>query len=447
MKTKSKQNGHFVCFAFVFFLSASSVSAQCVSLTSSLMYGLPVARWGGEVARLQEQLKNLGYFSGPQTGRFGSVTHTALRRFQKDELLYESGITDKETRDALYARCLAKPATSSKGNFLQDATKQFAWTFKGKQYSIDVPLRSALYEDYKRSEKSYRYVGELPDDWLDSFNRQFLTTKEGDMTFRHLANELDRLAKKEGLSGDLRIEFVLSFVQSIPYDHEQVVSATYNNYPYETLFTGKGVCADKTYLGYLLLRELGVGVAVFYYTDVKHAALGIKCSKEDGVHGTEYCYAETTSLLPIGAIPSSFNSNGVVANSSATSSLDRIFETDHLGIVYVSQMREGSSYGGVNQLRQSVTRLRDIKTTTTRQKESIKEKEQFVSSLEQKIKDERSLLLLTSDIASYNAKVRSYNLLLENYRSVFAHYKEEVDNYNKQIAEYNVLLQKLSTAK
>ena len=57
---------------------------------------------GSEVRRLQRRLKELGFSPEGVDGGFGEKTETALRRFQRDRGLAESGQMDKQTFDALF---------------------------------------------------------------------------------------------------------------------------------------------------------------------------------------------------------------------------------------------------------------------------------------------------------------------------------------------------------
>ena len=56
---------------------------------------------GDDVATLQEQLKALGYYSGKVSGSFLDGTRAAVRQFQKDYKLKETGIVDGETEALL----------------------------------------------------------------------------------------------------------------------------------------------------------------------------------------------------------------------------------------------------------------------------------------------------------------------------------------------------------
>jgi hypothetical protein len=52
---------------------------------------------------VQARLKNLGYYKGEVTGALDDETRRALRRFQREKGLEESGEADQETRNALTA--------------------------------------------------------------------------------------------------------------------------------------------------------------------------------------------------------------------------------------------------------------------------------------------------------------------------------------------------------
>lgn len=56
---------------------------------------------GPDVVVLQLKLVKLGYYQERAKGTFGKDTEAALRAFQRDNRLPESGITDKETLQLL----------------------------------------------------------------------------------------------------------------------------------------------------------------------------------------------------------------------------------------------------------------------------------------------------------------------------------------------------------
>ena len=66
---------------------------------------------GDDVTRLQQHLKDLGYFNQNPTGKFRSITKKAVSEFQKNNGLEATGVADLETQKLLYSGfALAKGA-------------------------------------------------------------------------------------------------------------------------------------------------------------------------------------------------------------------------------------------------------------------------------------------------------------------------------------------------
>jgi hypothetical protein len=81
----------------------------------------------------------------------------------------------------------------------------------------------------------------------------------------------------------------ISLVQHIPYRH----SAGPVRYPYLTLVEG-GDCDDKAALMAYLLRGLGYGVALLYFEEEQHMAVGLQCPGESGYRDTGYLFIEAS---------------------------------------------------------------------------------------------------------------------------------------------------------
>ncbi|MDD6049771.1 MAG: peptidoglycan-binding protein [Clostridiales bacterium] len=58
---------------------------------------------GEDVTRLQEKLTKLGYYDGEITGSYGDLTRAAVKAFQADFSLLQSGEADLETQEMIYA--------------------------------------------------------------------------------------------------------------------------------------------------------------------------------------------------------------------------------------------------------------------------------------------------------------------------------------------------------
>ncbi|MEG1195959.1 MAG: peptidoglycan-binding protein [Clostridia bacterium] len=72
---------------------------------------------GTDVKRLQQQLKNLGYYTGSVDGTYGEGTATAVQSFQSVNGLTSDGKAGKATQEKLYsANAKKKPAGSNNNN-------------------------------------------------------------------------------------------------------------------------------------------------------------------------------------------------------------------------------------------------------------------------------------------------------------------------------------------
>ncbi|NMB66457.1 hypothetical protein GYA25_00110 [Candidatus Woesearchaeota archaeon] len=92
----------------------------------------------------------------------------------------------------------------------------------------------------------------------------------------------------------------ISLVQNIPYKESNrsiFVAGSlmgYRRTPYEVLYENQGVCGEKSLLLVFLLKELGFGSSMFYFSKENHEAVGIKCTKDMSFYDTDFCFIETT---------------------------------------------------------------------------------------------------------------------------------------------------------
>lgn len=158
---------------------------------------------------------------------------------------------------------------------------------------------------------------------------KFVYINSADSVISDIATKIKDIGIRRNLSSDQTVELASCFVQNIPYDDyraEYVLSAVGGNrssteqFPYETLYKNSGICTDKTYLGSLLIQELGYGTGIMLFPDAEHMALGIEAPDGYTDFGTKYVYAEmTTSDFVLGEIPSDVSeANGKPAVSIST---------------------------------------------------------------------------------------------------------------------------------
>ena len=80
-------------------VSADNVQPYgCVTLNYNMRYGSRDGYTNGEVSRLQAYLNGKGYLSVGPTGYFGSMTLSAVQRFQRENNLYSAGYVGPQTR-------------------------------------------------------------------------------------------------------------------------------------------------------------------------------------------------------------------------------------------------------------------------------------------------------------------------------------------------------------
>ena len=123
------------------------------------------------------------------------------------------------------------------------------------------------------------------------------------MSFRTSSNGITSGSKQD------RINFVLSFVQSLPYTLDTVSTGydEFRRYAIETLIDGGGDCEDTTILVAAILR--GLGEKTVLICTPGHIAIGVSGNFSGAsvpYNGTEYYYCETTGTgWTVGDLPSS----------------------------------------------------------------------------------------------------------------------------------------------
>jgi transglutaminase-like putative cysteine protease len=140
----------------------------------------------------------------------------------------------------------------------------------------------------------------------------------GDPVIKNIAQEFKK--RTAGWSDIDRANYVLHFVQSIPYKYDKEGDALNEhwNYPAETLWRNQGDCEDHAILYAALMKELGYNVALL---DVRttgggHLAVGLDVKGGSGAQiiyqNTIFFYCEATPSLTgsnwdnVGYMPSGY---------------------------------------------------------------------------------------------------------------------------------------------
>lgn len=279
---------------------------------------------------------------------------------------------------------VSTPVSSLPANFEQ---RNYEFKYKNVSFGTSLSLSADIYKNYSSADKVYTYLVDSPPPNLrEAFYNMFLaTTKSGDTSVKDLVANINKLAIVNNWSSDEVAEAVLAVIQYIPYDQEKADAADREPfYPYETLYLNQGVCSDKTFLAYKVLRQLGYGAAVLDFPEINHSAVGIACPLEYSLAGSGYCYVETTNYFPISVIPNSINGQA----KSGDYSFDQLFVESKLGTIEILNKTSGKTYQRAFLVRDQARALAD---------------------LYQDIISSRDTLSTNDEIRAYNAKVETFN--------------------------------------
>ena len=166
----------------------------------------------------------------------------------------------------------------------------------GEENFLDFEVYGILNDYFYSLKQSINYNGN------EDFSRaDFKLNKMDDEIQREFI--LPLVVQIQNLASDNKDEqarIAISLVQNIPFGESNKIynfgntKINYSRYPYQVLYDYEGICGEKTELMGFLLRELGFGIAFFYYADENHEVLGIKCPVEKSFANTGYCFVETT---------------------------------------------------------------------------------------------------------------------------------------------------------
>ncbi|MGM0441526.1 MAG: hypothetical protein ACQEQC_03810 [Elusimicrobiota bacterium] len=336
----------------------------------------------------------------------------------------------------------------------------FRWWYKNRPYRLDLTLYESLYKFYAGQPKSVSYLDFKgpPRDWQEKFYALFTTVPGRENIFSVIARKIKKMGDRRSLSDDEIVELVITFIQSIPYDRENADRILKEEqsvkYPYEVLYKKRGTCSGKSFLGALILEDLGYGWAFFIYEERQHLALGLQVPDKYSNYDSGYCYVESTVFgLPPGIIPEFGEDSGVmpvqnykfekkdILDTGRDSGIFPEISTEKLGEVEIYQKHTGKEYTGIKEVmdkRNRIIQLYDSaavdKNMIERLKGKVSRKEREITRYIKKMKQEKK-----------RNNVDKYNNMVEIYREKHKNYREDLDRYNRLVKEYNRKIKKYNS--
>lgn len=335
----------------------------------------------------------------------------------------------------------------------EEAKQQsFSWKYGGREFHISQTLYGSYYRYYAALPTGVADDGRSELELHEAGNAMFMTPAPGDDTVKRLAEALRSLAKEQKFSDDRLAELVVAFVQAIPYDQGKTDRRSAGRdgetekilYPYETLYQKTGVCQDKSYLAYMLLRELGFGVSIFLFPDPadNHMAVGIKCPAEYANYGSGYCFVETTSTgNKIGIIPELISGSRVATSDIEIGSVggpepDGGYQP--LGHVEIMNVSSGQEYAGIAYTIATRNEIERLKTAIAADRRTLKTEKAAIDAAQDELDRMRQKLDRLMDDKEYD----DYNDLAKKYNKALSALKKDIAAYNAKVASSNAMVKK-----
>ena len=171
-------------------------------------------------------------------------------------------------------------------------TVNYEYVLRGTHSQISYIVYGGMNSYLKGQPRYITYRGDQPQPTDIDFIMRNLDNEEQQYLLDPLVKKIQDITPNKNDQARIAI----SLVQNINYDIDSLRSGEIKEkYPYEVLYTGCGVCSEKSELLAYLLRGLGYEVAMFRFKEEKHAAVGIKGPQQYCYRDTGYCFVESTS--------------------------------------------------------------------------------------------------------------------------------------------------------
>ena len=302
------------------------------------------------------------------------------------------------------------------------------FSFQDSEVSVKFFVDTILYEDAKNADKSVYLYDDLSDDeWSSEYYRSFVGNEYMDEVYEAVLGSLRQVRDRMSLDDDEYAELLSVYVQSIPYQTDDVL--TDPRYPVEIVYDNYGDCDDKSILLAGLLLKEGYDVALFEFDDEEHMNVGIRssgCQYRD----TGYASIETTEVNLIGWEKIEIGD-------------DVLLDSDPLVITFDNE--GGLWYTSCGEVQEIYDAFESSAESCEDLSARIEKGEAELDSLEAEINSLNKMLdqlKKNGQVSQYNSKVQSYNSKVNTYNQKADALQSLVDEYNECVGVYNTILEK-----
>ncbi len=225
----------------------------------------------------------------------------------------------------VFSLFIAIPITPEASSQIYERKVSYTWEFGAEEYTVYIHLgekKGVMWDDNTIQlyvpGSQYEYYRALPGGFRIASNYSYFGyfATPGDPYLRELAFALHNISLLRGFDNLTEANFILSFVQEVPYvdDYTSTGFVDYYKFPLETLMDG-GDCEDKSILLHTLLDILGYRAVLFvmevHYMGIEgHVAVGLNITnsaspfsrflKDYYVYGgRRYYYMESTGSTSV----------------------------------------------------------------------------------------------------------------------------------------------------
>jgi hypothetical protein len=182
--------------------------------------------------------------------------------------------------------------------------RTFNFRYRTVDYSVRLPVNTSILHTASASSNKYMIIDSKE---VGYFYQKMTDDPAMEPFYSDILKELRKQRYKGGrtLTDDEYLEFLVSFVQQIPYDNTTTGNP---RYPVEVIYDQKGDCDEKSILLTGLLSREGYDVGLLIFPTLNHATAGIRIHLATNKpsfrvfsdRARDYVYIETTTTRLIG---------------------------------------------------------------------------------------------------------------------------------------------------
>ncbi len=346
--------------------------------------------------------------TGRQAARFGMVLVLLCSLLVLAGVLGLSGCLG-----ALSHPAVVPPEIVPVEGYTLDGETLYTFPFEQGTETVRATVDPAVYGGAKQADKAiYLYENFSREEWLPLYYRAFIDDADQEPFYTALLTETRAIREREGLDSDRYLELLAVFVQSIPYESDDLLVEP--KFPIETFVDGKGDCDDKSLLLAALLAREGYGTALFYFEAEKHMAVGVN-STGCLFNASPYAYIEATNTSFVGISP------GELDGGTALTSIPTVIPVGN-GTTAYGNCTEILAILSARDL--SHARVLALAPLIDARQAELQETDARLSEL----RAEMDRLDAFADYQGYDALVPGYNALVGEYN-------RNVDEYSRMVEE------------